>query len=90
MSTLQSGPQAKISPQEVKAKIRERFHRDAEVDADSVAVEVTGTKVTLRGRVHSWVEHDDAAEAARSIKGVAAVANFTEVVVPESRREVFR
>lgn len=42
----------------VKSDIESALNRRAHADGRKVAVEVNGTDVTLRGRVHSWSEHD--------------------------------
>jgi len=65
---------------DVKAKIREAFDRAAEIDADKVEVEITDGTVTLRGKVHSWTEHDEATYAAYAVPGVNLVKNQTQVV----------
>lgn len=69
-----------IAQADVKTKIRNAFERAAEIDANKVQVEIAGTTVTLRGNVHSWIEHDDASYAAFSVPGVRTVLNETHVV----------
>lgn len=64
---------------EVQTNIRNSFKRNAEIDADSIQIEASNGVVTLRGPVHSWTEHEDAASAAYSIRGVTDVKNFTSV-----------
>lgn len=70
---------AAATPGDVTAKIRKAFERAAEVDANRVRVEMRDGIVTLRGTVHSWNEHDEAAHAAFSVAGVRAVENLTSV-----------
>lgn len=65
---------------DVKATIRQAFERSADIDASKVQVEVVNGRVTLRGDVRSWHEHDDAAYAAYSVPGVNYVDNQTHVV----------
>lgn len=44
-------------------------------DTDKIAIEAVDGKVTLKGEVHSWEEHDDAGIAAWCAPGVSAVIN---------------
>ena len=64
---------------DVKAKIRQAFERSADIDASRVQVDVMDGRVTLRGDVHSWIEHDQATYAAYSVPGVKYVDNQTHV-----------
>jgi osmotically-inducible protein OsmY len=54
-------------------KIESALRRSAEVEASHISVEVTGTKVTLRGRVKTWWERSIAESAAWSAPGVTQV-----------------
>lgn len=65
---------------DIKAEIAAAFKRSAQIDADSLQVEVNGTEVTLSGRVHSWAEHEAAADIAWCAPGVAEVKNHISVV----------
>ena len=71
---------------DVKEKIEEAFKRSAEIDAAHVKVDVDGAKVTLTGTVRSWMEYEDAANAAWSAAGVGSVENR---LVVESGAAVF-
>jgi osmotically-inducible protein OsmY len=63
----------------VKHRIEAALQRRAELDASQVKVEVAGSLVTLKGRVHSWREHDDAFNAAWDAAGVTAVVDALDV-----------
>ena len=63
----------------IKVKIEDALKRDAQIEAKDITVETSGTLVTLRGRVHSWREHDDAEHAAFSAPGVGSVSNLLTV-----------
>jgi len=69
----------RASAADVRSQIRGAFERSAELDASRVAVETTGAKVILSGRVRSWTERQDAERAAWSTPGVTAVENRLEI-----------
>jgi osmotically-inducible protein OsmY len=54
-------------------RIKKALTRNASLDARHITVESTGDTVTLRGQVRSWVERDEAEQAAWSAPGVASV-----------------
>ena len=64
---------------DIKVKIEDALKRDAQIEAKDITVETSGALVTLRGRVHSWREYDDAERAAFSAPGVGSVSNLLTV-----------
>jgi osmotically-inducible protein OsmY len=64
-----------IKVADVKQKIEEAFKRHALLDAKDIEVKVDSSTVTLKGHVHTWQEHADAAHAAWAAPGVANVEN---------------
>jgi len=61
------------APEVVHNKIENALRRSAELEASHIDVEVSGSKVTLRGKVKTWWERSVAESAAWSAPGVTAV-----------------
>jgi osmotically-inducible protein OsmY len=74
-----------VSPQTTRRDVRrhivQALHRNADLDARHVNVEVTDDVVTLRGTVGSWSQYDAAERGAGSAPGIRQVDNRI-VVVP--------
>ena len=63
----------KAEPSDLKRKIQEAFKRNAEVDANRITVETTGSEVVLKGTVRSWIEREEAERVAWSAPGITKV-----------------
>jgi len=70
-----------IEPIEIKSKITKAFERLADIDAKNIQVNVEGHTVKLKGKVHSYVEKDEAKKTAYAAPGVYEVENELEVVL---------
>jgi osmotically-inducible protein OsmY len=68
-----------LEPVEIKKNIKKAFQRLADIDADNIILETHGHTVTLRGKVHSLKEKEDAETAAYNAPGVYDVKNELKV-----------
>jgi osmotically-inducible protein OsmY len=64
---------------DVKGAIEQALSRNATIDADSVSVEASGGKVTLKGFVSSWAARQAAVEAAWSVPNVTHVEDHIRI-----------
>lgn len=63
----------RVAAYNVKERIENALKRNAEVEADQIQVHVSGSKVTLNGKVHTWYERSVAERAAWAEAGVTMV-----------------
>lgn len=62
-----------VQPAEVKGRIEAAFRRSADIDAKGIQVDAKDSMITLRGKVRTWAERDEAERAAWAAPGVLAV-----------------
>ncbi len=73
----------KVVTSDVREKINLAFKRSATIDAAKVKVEVEGNMVTLRGKVRSFAEKQDAERTAWNAPGVTIVESKLQLEQPE-------
>ncbi|MBI3301292.1 MAG: BON domain-containing protein [Deltaproteobacteria bacterium] len=71
--------QPKVTATEISTKIAEAFKRNAALEAQKIWVETEGSKVILRGNLHSWLERAEAERVASAAPGVTEVENHISV-----------
>lgn len=70
-----------LLPADLKQNIERALVRNAETDAKQITVEVQGSKVTLYGRVRSYVEKQEAEDSVWSAPGVTDVDNHLMIKI---------
>ncbi|MGR3321820.1 MAG: BON domain-containing protein [Pseudooceanicola sp.] len=68
-----------VKAPDVSDRIRKAFHRDAEIDASGIRVDVQGGTVTLEGKVRYFGERRAAERAAWAVPGVSQVVDNLKV-----------
>lgn len=69
-----------VTPADISQRIQGALERQADREAKSIEVIVSGHSVTLKGQVHSWAERTAAQGAAWSAPGITSVVNQLRVV----------
>ena len=64
---------------DIRPRIVRALHEDADIDAHSLSVVVSGNTVTLTGTVRSWHERESAERAAMHAPGITHVENLIAV-----------
>ena len=72
---------------DVRHRIVEALHRNADLDARHVRLTVAGDRATLTGTVGTWLQRDTAERAAADAPGIRAVDNRIIVEPPKSTDE---
>lgn len=72
-------PESKPLDADVKEEIESAFQRNAVLDARRITVETHGSKVILRGSVHSWLEREQVQWAAWAAPGVSEVESHITI-----------
>jgi osmotically-inducible protein OsmY len=70
-----------IDTKEIQRKISAAYHRSATVDSSSIKVDISGSRVTLHGKVKSWAEKKQAENIAWAAPGVMSVDNKIDIDV---------
>ncbi|HEY8658457.1 MAG TPA: BON domain-containing protein [Hanamia sp.] len=73
----------KTTANDIEKKISSAFHRNATIDAERITAEVLGNTVILRGKVRSFVEKEDAENAAWAAPGILRIDNKLIIEEPE-------
>jgi osmotically-inducible protein OsmY len=71
--------QPTVTATAISAKIAEAFKRNAALEAQKIWVETDGSKVILRGNLHSWLERAEAERVVSGAPGVTEVENHINV-----------
>ena len=77
------GVKPKFSHLDIHQKIKAALQRNAAIDANKISVEISGSKVILRGKVRSFAEKEDAEVAAWNAPGVISVESYLDIEEPE-------
>jgi osmotically-inducible protein OsmY len=73
-------PQA--AERDLRRRITQALHRDANVDARHITLAVSGDTVVLTGSVATWLQRESAERAAADAPGITSVDNRLEIEPP--------
>jgi hypothetical protein len=76
-----------MAARDVRHRIVEAFHRNADLDARHVKAHAAGDVVTLTGHVGTWLQRDIAERAAAGAPGIRRVDNLITVEPPIEKEE---
>jgi osmotically-inducible protein OsmY len=68
-----------IDASDIRQRIEDALRRNAAIEAGAIRVAVSGGKVTLEGRVHTWHERGVAERAAWAAPGVSVVEDHLTI-----------
>jgi osmotically-inducible protein OsmY len=68
-----------VAATDIKDRIKRALHRNAEIDAGAIKVDVEGSTVTLEGKVSAWAERGICENAAWAVPGVHQVVDHLSV-----------
>ena len=69
-----------VNSENVKEKILQALERNADLEADNITVETSGTRVVLKGSARSWNERKEVERAAASAPGVTEVDDQLTII----------
>lgn len=70
---------SRVAATDIKDRIKRALHRNAEIDASAIKVNVEGSKVILEGKVSAWPERNICENAAWAVPGVHQVVDHISV-----------
>jgi osmotically-inducible protein OsmY len=69
----------KLTATDIRVKLEDALRRDAQIDWQNITVQANGGAVILRGKVHSWMQYQEAEHVAFRSPGVSSVTNLLEI-----------
>ena len=74
----------RAAERDVRRRVVQALPWNADVDARNIEVAIAGHRATLRGTVHSWLQHDAVERAVADAPGVTDVINQLKVESPHT------